>query len=138
MESDPINLIIRRPDDFHAHFRDGAAVTSVVGATARQFARAIAMPNLKPAVTTVEATGETVSEAKWRALQELERLEPTLDKSAVRFQVLEEGHRGLLGVGSSPARVVATAVSPRAGSQPADAHAVRDAGLARHHQIPRE
>lgn len=60
-------------------------------------------------MTTVEATGDTVSEAKWNALRELERLEPSLDKAAVRFQVLEEGHRGLLGVGSSPARVVATA-----------------------------
>jgi spoIIIJ-associated protein len=59
--------------------------------------------------TTVEATGETVSEAKWKALRELERLQPLLDKAAVRFQVLEEGSRGLLGVGSSPARVVATA-----------------------------
>jgi spoIIIJ-associated protein len=60
-------------------------------------------------LTTVEATGETVSEAKWKALRELERLEPSLDKAAVRFQVLEEGNRGLLGVGYSPARVVATA-----------------------------
>jgi spoIIIJ-associated protein len=60
-------------------------------------------------VITVEATGETVSEAKWRALRELERLEPSVDKAAVRFQVLEEGNRGLLGVGYSPARVVATA-----------------------------
>jgi spoIIIJ-associated protein len=60
-------------------------------------------------VITVEATGETVSEAKWKALRELERLEPSVDKAAVRFQVLEEGHRGLLGVGYSPARVVATA-----------------------------
>jgi spoIIIJ-associated protein len=59
--------------------------------------------------TTVEATGETISEAKWKALRELERLEPSLDKSAVRFQVLEEGRRGLLGVGYAPARVVATA-----------------------------
>jgi spoIIIJ-associated protein len=58
---------------------------------------------------TVEATGETVSEAKWKALQELERLEPTLDRAAVKFQVLEEGHRGLLGVGYTPARVVASA-----------------------------
>jgi spoIIIJ-associated protein len=62
-------------------------------------------------LTTVEATGETVSEAKWKALRELERLEPSLDKAAVRFQVLEEGNRGLLGVGYSPARVVATAES---------------------------
>jgi spoIIIJ-associated protein len=60
-------------------------------------------------VITVEATGETVSEAKWKALRELERLEPSVDKTAVRFQVLEEGNRGLLGVGYSPARVVATA-----------------------------
>ena len=56
---------------------------------------------------TVEATGETVSEAKWRALRELELLVPALDKSAVRFQVLTEGERGLLGVGYTPARVLA-------------------------------
>ena len=48
------SLTIRRPDDWHAHFRDGAAMASVAGATARQFARAIVMPNLKPPVTTVE------------------------------------------------------------------------------------
>ncbi len=41
------------PDDWHVHFRDGEAMRSVVGATARQFARAIVMPNLKPPVTTV-------------------------------------------------------------------------------------
>jgi len=58
---------------------------------------------------TVEATGETVSEAKWRALRELELLLPSLDKESVRFQVLSEGQRGLLGVGYTPARVVATA-----------------------------
>jgi spoIIIJ-associated protein len=56
----------------------------------------------------VEATGETVGEAKWSALRELERLQPGLDKSAVRFQVVSEGERGLLGVGYSPARVIAT------------------------------
>jgi dihydroorotase len=48
------SITIGRPDDWHAHFRDGAAMASVVGATARQFARAIVMPNLKPPVTTVE------------------------------------------------------------------------------------
>jgi spoIIIJ-associated protein len=56
---------------------------------------------------TVEATGENVSEAKWRALRELELAVPGLDKAAVRFQVLSEGERGLLGVGYTPARVVA-------------------------------
>jgi len=55
----------------------------------------------------VEATGETVGEAKWAALRELERLNPGLDKGAVRFQVVSEGERGLLGVGYAPARVVA-------------------------------
>ncbi len=57
----------------------------------------------------VEATGETVGEAKWAALRELERLAPGLDKSAVRFQVVSEGERGLLGVGYAPAMVVASA-----------------------------
>jgi spoIIIJ-associated protein len=56
---------------------------------------------------TVEATGETVGEAKWAALRELELRHPGLDKSAVRFEVLSEGERGLLGVGYSPARVLA-------------------------------
>ncbi len=56
---------------------------------------------------TVEATGETVGEAKWAALRELEQRHPALDKSAVRFEVVTEGERGLLGVGYSPARVVA-------------------------------
>jgi spoIIIJ-associated protein len=56
----------------------------------------------------VEATGETVGEAKWSALRELERKQPGLDKSAVRFQIVTEGERGLLGVGFAPARVIAT------------------------------
>jgi spoIIIJ-associated protein len=56
---------------------------------------------------TVEATGETVGEAKWAALRELEQRFPALDKSAVHFEVVSEGERGLLGVGYAPARVVA-------------------------------
>ena len=59
---------------------------------------------------SVETTGETVGEAKWAALRELERLSPGVDKAAVRFQVVSEGERGLLGVGYTPARVVATVV----------------------------
>jgi spoIIIJ-associated protein len=65
---------------------------------------------------SVEATGETVGEAKWKALRELERLAPGLDESTVRFQVVSEGERGLLGVGYAPARVVATG---RGGEAPA-------------------
>lgn len=56
----------------------------------------------------MEATGETVGEAKWAALRELEKQHPGLDKSAVHFQVVTEGERGLLGVGFAPAQVVAT------------------------------
>jgi spoIIIJ-associated protein len=56
---------------------------------------------------TVEATGETVGEAKWAALRELEQRYPALDKAAVHFEVVTEGERGLLGVGYAPARVVA-------------------------------
>ena len=56
----------------------------------------------------IEATGETVGEAKWSALRELEKLQPGLDKAAVKFQVVSEGERGLLGVGFAPARVIAT------------------------------
>lgn len=60
----------------------------------------------------VEAEGETVGEAKWGALRELERRHPGLDKSAVRFEILSEGQRGLLGVGYAPARVLASAPAP--------------------------
>jgi len=48
-------ITLRRPDDWHLHLRDGAALASVVGATARTFGRAIVMPNLRPPVTTVDA-----------------------------------------------------------------------------------
>ena len=45
---------IRRPDDWHVHFRDGAMLRDTVAHTARQFARAIVMPNILPPVTTAE------------------------------------------------------------------------------------
>lgn len=45
-------LTLTRPDDWHLHVRDGAALSTVVPHTARQFGRAIIMPNLKPPVTT--------------------------------------------------------------------------------------
>ena len=49
------SLTFRRPDDWHLHLRDGAALAAVLPATARQFARAIVMPNLRPPVTTAAA-----------------------------------------------------------------------------------
>ena len=48
-------LTIRRPDDWHVHLRDGEMLRTVAPYTARQFARAIVMPNLAPPITTVEA-----------------------------------------------------------------------------------
>lgn len=48
-------LTIRRPDDWHVHLRDGAMLTQVARHTARQFGRAIVMPNLTPPVTSVAA-----------------------------------------------------------------------------------
>jgi len=51
-------ITITRPDDWHLHVRDGAAMAAVVPATARQFARAIIMPNLRPPITTAAAAAE--------------------------------------------------------------------------------
>jgi spoIIIJ-associated protein len=75
----------------------------------------------EPAVR-VEATGETVGEARWAALHELERRYPALDRDEVEFVVLSEGQRGLLGVGYEPARVIAalaTEPPPASASPPA-------------------
>ena len=48
-------LTLTRPDDWHLHVRDGAAMAAVLPATARQFARAIIMPNLRPPITSAAA-----------------------------------------------------------------------------------
>lgn len=76
----------------------------------------------EPAVR-VEASGETVGEARWAALHELERRYPTLDRDEVEFVVLSEGQRGLLGVGYEPARVIAALATEPA---PAPAAAPRE------------
>src|SRR6516162_11574509 len=55
MPEHPETITLRRPDDWHVHLRDGAMLATVVRFTARQFARAIVMPNLVPPVTTVAA-----------------------------------------------------------------------------------
>ncbi len=49
------SLIITRPDDWHVHFRDGLTLKDTVSATAHHFARALVMPNLKPALTSIES-----------------------------------------------------------------------------------
>ena len=48
-------VTLKRPDDWHVHFRDGVMLQAVVPATAREFARAIVMPNLVPPVTDIAA-----------------------------------------------------------------------------------
>ena len=55
MATEPRTLTIRRPDDWHVHLRDGEMLAAVAPYTARQFARAIVMPNLTPPITTVAA-----------------------------------------------------------------------------------
>jgi dihydroorotase len=50
-----MRIELTRPDDWHLHLRDGAAMAAVLPDTARRFARAVVMPNLRPPVTTVEA-----------------------------------------------------------------------------------
>src|SRR5207302_5335984 len=107
---------------------EAAAAAAAAAGEAEQRRRA-------PVTTTVEATGETVGEAKWKALRELERLAPSLDRAAVRFEVVEEGKRGLLGVGYAPARVVASveADAPQPAERPDESErAARLRGLLDH------
>src|SRR5215216_4892362 len=55
MKSLTASITLRRPDDWHVHFRDGAMMRSVLPWTARQFGRAVVMPNLVPPVTDIAA-----------------------------------------------------------------------------------
>jgi spoIIIJ-associated protein len=79
---------------------------------------------------TAEATGETVGEAKWAALRELERRHPGLDKASVQFEVVAEGKRGILGVGYEPARVVAHLPAEAAAAAAAAEPAAEEGGQA--------
>jgi dihydroorotase len=69
------SLTLTRPDDWHLHLRDGEALAAVVAASARQFARAIVMPNLKPPVTTV-AQAQAYRERILQALRHAAPEEP--------------------------------------------------------------
>jgi dihydroorotase len=70
-------LTLRRPDDWHVHLRDGAALSAVVKFTALRFGRAIVMPNLKPAVTTT-ALARAYRDRIMAALPPGSRFEPLL------------------------------------------------------------
>jgi spoIIIJ-associated protein len=74
----------------------------------------------------VETTGETVGEAKWTALRELEQLVPGLERDRVEFEVVSEGERGLLGVGYTPARVVASVAEAETASESENVAAASD------------
>jgi dihydroorotase len=73
----PDTITIARPDDWHLHLRDGAAMASVLPHSARQFARAIVMPNLKPPVTTT-ADARAYRERILAALPQGMRFEPLM------------------------------------------------------------
>ena len=70
-------ITLARPDDWHLHLRDGAALAAVLPDTARQFARAIVMPNLVPPVTTV-ALASAYRERILAALPAGARFEPLM------------------------------------------------------------
>lgn len=70
-------LTLTRPDDWHLHLRDGAALAAVLPHTARQFARAIVMPNLRPPVTTL-ALARAYRERILAALPAGSRFEPLM------------------------------------------------------------
>src|SRR5580658_97866 len=87
-------LTIRKPDDWHVHLRDGAALASVVKFTAERFGRAIVMPNLKPPVLT------TASAAAYRsrilaALPAGSRFTPLMTLYLTDATAPEEIDRGL-------------------------------------------
>lgn len=71
------SLEILRPDDWHLHVRDGSHLASVVAFTARQFARAVIMPNINPPVTTVAQVG-AYRQRILRALAAGTRFEPLM------------------------------------------------------------
>jgi len=73
----PPSLRLARPDDWHLHLRDGAAMAAVLPATARQFARAIVMPNLKPPVVNT-AQAQAYRERIVAALPEGSRFTPLM------------------------------------------------------------
>ena len=87
------SLTIRRPDDWHVHLRDGEMLRKVAPYTARQFARAIVMPNLVPPITTVEAAEayrERIREAAGRGFEPLMTCYLTDQTNA---DEIERGHK---------------------------------------------
>ncbi|HWB51921.1 MAG TPA: dihydroorotase [Stellaceae bacterium] len=89
----PDTITIRRPDDWHVHLRDGPMMAAVLPLTARQFARAIVMPNLVPPVTTV-AAGTAYRQRIIDALPPDARFTPLMTAYLTDAADPEEIHRG--------------------------------------------
>jgi dihydroorotase len=86
------SLTIRRPDDWHLHLRDGAMLEAVAPYSARQFARAIIMPNLVPPVTSVEAASAYRERIRAAAGARFEPLMTCYLTDAIDADELERGH----------------------------------------------
>src|SRR6476660_8814833 len=86
-------ITLRVPDDWHVHLRDGEMLATVVPFTARQFARAVVMPNLVPPVTTV-AAARAYRERIRAALPEGARFEPLMTCDLTDTTDPEEVARG--------------------------------------------
>ena len=87
------SLTIRRPDDWHLHLRDGAMLEAVAPYSARQFARAIVMPNLVPPVTTVDAASAYRDRIRAAAGPGFEPLMTCYLTDTIDPDELERGHR---------------------------------------------
>jgi dihydroorotase len=85
-------LTLRRPDDFHVHLRDGAYLSTAVSFTARQFARAVIMPNLKRPVATVQLADE-YRQRIVEALPESSDFQPLMTLYLTNNTAPEEIHR---------------------------------------------
>ncbi len=85
-------LVIRRPDDWHVHLRDGAMLEAVAPHTARQFARAIVMPNLVPPASSVSAVREYAARIRKAAGPGFEPLMTCYLTDGISPDEIERGH----------------------------------------------
>ena len=121
MSNAPESLTIRRPDDWHLHFRDGDTMHAVVPHTARQFARAIVMPNLSPPVTTA-ALAEAYRERILAAVPEGVKFMPLMTA-----YLTDETDPDDLAAGFADGVLTAAKLYP-AGATTNSAHGVTDIG----------
>ena len=87
------SLTLRRPDDWHVHLRDGEMLQKVAPHTARQFARAIVMPNLVPPITTVDAAAAYRERIRKAAGTGFEPLMTCYLTDQAHADELERGHK---------------------------------------------